>query len=340
MKPTNHRNQSRKSTPWDNLSDEEISPSQSFIKYHHQKHYEDRHPILKLTGESEVINSHIPACCPHCGSDLFVKNGFDKNGVQLYSCKQCRKGFSPVTGTIFDSHKISISEWIDYSYNLFAYVSLTAGSWNNRNSFTTSRYWLEKVFMLLEEYQKDIVLKGKVYLDETFYSVRISDLVLNPDGSKPRGLSENQICIGVACDSRRVYCVLEGYGKPSQDKTLAAFKDHIKKGSALVHDKDNSHALLMQELDLKDEAYDSSQLKKLPDNENPLNRVNQIHNLIKKFFYAHNSFNRVDIAGYINLFSFMMNPPRNKLAKVETLINLGFSVPKVLRYRDFYSKKE
>ena len=176
-------------------------------------------------------------------------------------------------------------------------------------------------------------------MDETFYTVRISDIKLNPDGSKLRGLSENQICIGVACDRRNVYCVLEGLGKPDKEKTLSSFKDHIKQGSALVHDKDNSHSLLMKELNLKDEAYDSNELKKLPDKDNPLNRVNQIHNLIKKFFYAHNSFNREDIKGYIDLFSFMMNPPRNKLEKVRILIDLGFTIPKVLRYRDFYIPK-
>jgi hypothetical protein len=84
---------------------------------------------------------------------------------------------------------LSISDWIDFLYNLFAYVSLSSDSWNNRNSFTTTRYWLEKEFLILDEYQKGIVLKGNVILDETFYPVRISDMELNEDGTKPRGLS-------------------------------------------------------------------------------------------------------------------------------------------------------
>ena len=54
--------------------------------------------------------------------------------------------FRPTTGTIFDSRKISVSEWIEYCLNIFRYVSLNADSWNNRNALSTSKYWLEKLF--------------------------------------------------------------------------------------------------------------------------------------------------------------------------------------------------
>ncbi|MBR0420764.1 MAG: IS1 family transposase [Erysipelotrichaceae bacterium] len=340
MKTKYYRNQSRKATPWDDLDEEDISASQSFIMMHHKKHYEQRHEKLSKAREAEIINDHIPKCCPKCNSDHFIRNGIDKkSGIQQYFCKDCHKRFTSLTGTIYDSHKIPISEWIDFLYNLFAYVSLTADSRNNRNSFTTTRYWLEKLFLILEDYQADIILEGDITPDETFYAVRTSDLIFRDDGKLPRGLSLNQICIGVACDSKHVYCVLEGYGKPSQKKTYEAFKDHIREGSRLIHDSENSHKKLMKELNLTETVYDSKWLKSLPDKQNPLNRVNQIHNLIKKFFYAHNSFNRISIKGYINLFSFMMNPPRDKLEKIDILLNLGFSNPRLLRYRDYYKVK-
>ena len=102
---------------------------------------------------------------------------------------------------------------------------------------------------------------------------------------------------------------------------------------------DNSHQKLIRKLGLKEKAYDSKTIKKLPDKLNPLNKVNTIHSRIKKFFYAHNSFNRASIKGYIDLFSFMMNPPADKFEKIDILLNLGFQIPKLLRYRDFYSDK-
>ena len=158
-------------------------------------------------------------------------------------------------------------------------------------------------------------MKGNVILDETFYSVRLSDIELTEDGKKPRGLSRNQICIGVACDDTHVFCTLEEFGKPSQKKTYEAFKDHIEPGSKLIHDKDNSHKQLIEKLELSEEAYDSKEIKKLPDSQNPLNKVNTIHSLIKKFFYAHSSFNRDSIKGYIDLFPFMMNQRMTGLKK-------------------------
>jgi len=52
----------------------------------------------------------------------------------------------------------AVSEWMEYCLNLFRYLSVTTDSWNNRNAFTTSRYWLEKLFLVLEGYESDIVL--------------------------------------------------------------------------------------------------------------------------------------------------------------------------------------
>ena len=40
------------------------------------------------------------------------------------------------------------------------------------------------------------------------------------------------------------------------------------------------------------------------------------------------------IQDYMNLFAFVRNPPYAPLEKVEKLLNLAFSNPKMLRYRD------
>jgi hypothetical protein len=250
-----------------------------------------------------------------------------------------QKTFTPITKTIFEGHKISISEWIEYSLNLFRYVSVNADSWNNRNAFTTSRYWLEKIFLVLESYQESLKLANQVWFDETFYAVRNEDIIRTEAGNKLRGLSVNQMCIGVACDKSRTICIFEGYGKPSQKKTYKLFKNHIETGSTLIHDNDNAHKKLVKELQLKSIAYDSRELKLMSDKDNPLNRVNRVHYLLKNFLYAHTSFDRDKIQCYLNLFTFVMNPPANHLEKVEILLDLAFSNPITLRYRDFYGLK-
>jgi hypothetical protein len=228
---------------------------------------------------------------------------------------------------------------MDYTLNIIRYVSINADSWNNRNAFTTSRYWLEKMFLVLEAYQSSVKFSGQVWLDETFYSVRSEDIIRTEEGNKLRGLSSNQMCIGVACDKSRTLCIFEGYGKPSQKKTYESFKNHIEVGSTLIHDKENAHRKLVKALQLNSIAYDSSKIKHLRDRDNPLNRVNRIHYLLKNFLHAHTGFVRNRLQGYLNLFAFVMNPPVNNLEKIEILLDLAFRNPKTLRYRELFGSK-
>ena len=157
-----NRSRSRKRTPWDEHND--LTATQEYLQMHYVARYEERHPRLADAGEADMINSYIPAKCPYCSSDDFVCKGFDSIGIRRYKCR-CGKYFKPTTGTIFDSRKIPISEWIEYCLNIFRYVSLNADSWNNRNAISTSKYWLKKLFLTLEAWQKNIVLSDTVWLD-------------------------------------------------------------------------------------------------------------------------------------------------------------------------------
>lgn len=324
---------SRKSTVWDNAGD--LTETQSFIKSKIVEHYDQRHPDLLISGETDMINSFVPTKCPYCGSEFFKKGGKTTNGIQRYRCS-CGKSFVPTTGTIFDEHKISFSEWIEYWMNLFRHVSISVDSWNNKNSFTTSRYWLQKTFLILDGWQDDIVLSGDVWLDETFYPVISSDIQRNDDGAKLRGISKNQMCIGVATDKINTVFILEGYGRPSQGRTYNAFYKHIAPGSHLIHDKEQAHARLVRALSLQSTLYASADLKGLPDSENPLEPVNRQHALLKHFLESHTGFSRENTQGFLDLFSFVTNPPMDLEEKVEKMVILAFKNPKLLRYRDFY----
>jgi len=306
-----------------------------FLKEYYDAHYAARHRNVSESGEAELVNSYPPVKCPYCGSEKFCKRGFSDSGVQRYLCS-CKKTFIPTTGTIFDEHKISISEWMEYCLNLFRHVSITADSWNNKNAFTTSRYWLQKLFLTLENVQDDIVLAGDVWLDETYYSVRSQDIVRKENGDELRGISRNQICIGAATNKIHTVFYIEGTGKPTQKRTLELFERHIQPGSTLIHDKDSAYKKLIKELSLKSVAHSSKDLKGLQDKDNPMNPVNRVHAILTKFLNAHSGFMRDDLQGYLNLFSLVTNPPVDLLEKVEIVIKLAFQNPKSLRYRDFY----
>jgi ISXO2-like transposase domain len=175
----------------------------------------------------------------------------------------------------------------------------------------------QKAVLTLEGYQKDIILSGAVWLDETYYPVISSQIDRKEDGTKYRGLSHNQICIGVATDKQNVICFVEGFGKPTQKKSFNTFSSHITPGSTLIHDKESTHKKLVSELNLVNQAYAADELKGFKDNKNPLDPVNDIHDRLKKFLNAHSGFNRDSLQDYLNLFSFVRNPPYEMLEKVE-----------------------
>ena len=183
-----------------------------------------------------------------------------------------------------------------------------------------------------------IVLRGKAYIDETFYKLRKEDIQMKEDGLQYCGLSRNQICIGIGCDlSSHVFCTIEGNGKTSSKKTLEAFLHHIEPGATLVHDREKSHDSLVKDLHLVSEAHSSKSLKGLPDKENPMDEINQHCRQLKQFLNSHSGFDRANLSDYLNLFAFIVNPPNDPYKKIEILLNRVFENPISLSYREKYS---
>lgn len=333
---TKYRNTSRRRTPWDNK--ENLEPMEAFIKSKYLDSFNHKHPKIDDTDESKLLNNFKVEKCRYCDSKRIKKKGFTSNHLQRYQCADCNKTFTILTNTIFDNHKISITEWIEYCLDLFRYISINTTAKTNKNSATTSKYWLSKLFIILDHIQDNIVLEGDVQIDETFFPIAEKDKTVK-NGKGLRGLSSNQICIGIGFDGHKTYARFEGFGKTSQRKTLAAFENHIKEGSHLIHDKEKSHTILVNKLKLESTSYDANELKKLKDKDNPLQKINHQCYLLKRFLKAHSGFDRTEIQSYINLFCFMQNPPNDHLEKVKILLISAIHLTKSLRFRDLYKKK-
>ena len=323
---------SRQKTPWDNTENNSL---QEFVKSKYKENYKLKHPILLETNEDKILNSIDIKECRYCGSAKIKKHGFTNNHVQKYYCNECNKYFSPTTATIFENHKISITEWIEFLLDLFNYSSTTLISKINKNSMNTSIYWLHKVFLILRNWQNDIILKGNVYIDEMFYSVIKSD-IKTKDGKKLRGLSSNQYCIGIGYDKRNIIAIVEGLGKTSTEKTKIAFEKHIEIGSKLIHDDEKSHRKLVKNLKLIDENYNSLWLKKRKDKDNPLRPINHQCDLIRQFLNIHSGFDRDDLQDYLNLYCFMNSGHKNKLDKTYELLELSLTTTVTLKYRELF----
>jgi transposase-like protein len=333
---TKHNTPSRKRTPWTGKDD--ATPLQSFIDTSNVTNYEKKHPSISDTEESSMLNAYSLDVCRYCKSQRIKKYGFTRNHVRRYRCSDCERIFTVTTGTIFDNHKIPISEWVDYLLGLFRIQSFNSVSKSNRNSDTTTNYWNAKLYLTLRGYQDNIILGGTTFIDETFYKLRKGDIQTKDDGQEYRGLSRNQICIGIGCDlSGHVFCTVEGHGKTSSAKTMDAFSHHIEPGSTLIHDMEKAHGKLVQELKLVSEAYLSKSLKELEDKDNPLNEINQRCRQLKYFLNSHSGFNRANLPDYLNLFAFIVNPPIDPYKKIEIILKRVFENPISLKYRDKYS---
>ncbi|MCI7454645.1 MAG: transposase, partial [Spirochaetales bacterium] len=310
-------------------------PIEEFIVGCTRDNYDKRHIAPGDEREVSLLNSFVPYLCPKCSSGSIIKYGKTGVGLTRYKCKDCSGTFTVITGTIFDQRKISISQWLDFMVMIIGHGSFNLTSKINRNAFTTTKYWMDKLFLILEGWQESIMLEGKIYLDETYYPLMGKDTEKRPDGKGMRGLSRNKMCIGCAWDGKNLICIMEGFGKPSKKHTWESFSSHIKEGSKLIHDGENSHSLLVDKLNLSEEIHTTKETRGLKDKENPMDSINKQHAMLKKFLRAHSGFDRDDLQDYLNFFSFIAsNPDQETLEKVKILLELVFYNPKILRYRN------
>lgn len=336
MKNNTYVSSSRRRTPWEDK--ECLSPLELFIHDEYHDHY-DIHHNTSLTIEADLLNSIEITECRLCGSINISKKGFTANGIQRYRCRCCGRYFTPTTGTIFEDHKISISEWIEYLLNLFGYASISLNSKINKNASTTAKYWLKKVFILLENYQDNIVLEDIIWIDEFYYTVVRKDLYYKENGKLPRGLSRNKYCIGVGCDNHHHYFAkVEGKAKTSVSKTSSTFRNHIREESTINHDSEHSHKKLIEEYKLISNVYETKETKKLEDKDNPMNRINHMCSALRSFLNSHPGFNRDELQDYLNLFVFMMSDPKDKLEKVDILLEMALKTRKSLKFREYFKK--
>ena len=335
MSGSTHKRPAPSATPWDGVPAGRLTPAQLLVSESHRSIYRFRHS--PFSGDATFFNGYPRESCPSCGGNL-TKAGFTASGIQRYRCRACSAVSTAVTGTIFDNRKLPLSAWADFVLQALSYESISAMTREDRRADTTTPYWMAKLFSVLAGIQDDCVLSGTVWIDETYWPVAAKDAVRRADGELPRGLSRNQICIGVGVDdSGLIYLRREGLGKTSKTKTWDAFGGHIAKGSRLVHDMEGAHDVLVSRLELRSERHNSKLLKGLPDKDNPLEPVNRICYLLKCFLGAHSGFDRDDLQGYLDLFSVAVNEPSNKLEKVAMVLDRAMRCPKTLRFREYYN---
>ena len=312
---------------------DELLIESTVLEWYEQKH---RKPSPE---EIAFVNSLPVRGCPHCGSGVIARDGRGSNGIQRYVCRGCGRRFNPLTGTVFDSRKIPISEWIEYLLHLFEYHSTKTSATDNRNSETTGGYWLSKVFAVLRGIQRDVVLKGVVHADEKLFDAPNSAKEkARRKGKRARG-DGCQYYVATATDGRSAFFLVMGRSRPSDKACMRTYGKHIAECSLLIHDGEPSHNSFIDALALRSEVHTSAETKGLPDSENPMDPINDIHDKMEKFMAAHPGYDRARLQDWMNLFWFMWCVPGDKMDKVKAFIKLAVSKRIRIKFRDVFGKK-
>ena len=244
--------------------------------------------------------------------------------MQRHWCEFCLRDFTPISNTVFDDRKVPPERWLEFVRRILTRTTLRDIAEGGRYAMSTIRYWLKKVFFVL---------------DETFIPKRGRDVVRNPDGSKKRGVSVNQRCVMTAMDlAGRAYMHYVCDGKPTKRQCWQCLSNHIAYGSTVVHDEENGFPALVRGLGLRDFPIRSDVAKKRKDPDNPLTPINRLHSEAKGILSCHPNFRQEDIPGWLDLLAFKRRfPDRDK--RFQAFLDLCFRKRGTLRYRDIFGKK-
>lgn len=133
--------------------------------------YKEKKEVLKdlekeSTNQLNRSKDSAVSCCPHCSSELFVKNGH-RGATQNYKCKSCFKVFNSKTGTALHGlHKPEKFE-LYKSLMLEAYYSLKQIAKKVGITVQTAFDWRHKILTAAKENDKNF--EGIVEMDDVWF---------------------------------------------------------------------------------------------------------------------------------------------------------------------------
>ncbi len=277
--------------------------------------------FLTQTAENYV------ASCSISEEHKVVKNGKDKSGRQRYFCQDCGKTFYATQDSLVSNVKQNISVWIRFVRGMLRQKTLQELSEDCGISKSTALSWRLRVFRTLELLAKNVTLEGVVVADDTRLSYNLkgnrgNDFIM-PRKSRARGgantihnYQQNSVCVLCAIDENgNSFSKVVGFGTPSASRICEGFKGKISANASpnvLVTD---GAPYLKKTI----ETYKFSKWEKLttlkkgnrktPDTtgEHNIQRINNYHSRLKRFFRNYNGVSSRYLPGYLLLFDYLQN---------------------------------
>jgi len=277
----------------------------------------DRYGFGTFAEAAALYRPHPP--CPDCGSAGSWRDGLSASGLQRFECAECGRRYNSLTGTVLEFSKKDMPTWVDF-VNLMRFgVPLEGIAANCGVSHPTAFEWRHRVFETVDGYQDRLVLRDRVWIDETY--VNDTDLTKGYGEARKRGLSKQKICIAVAIDvHKNPVAVVCGHGKPSSKRIKDALLAHLAPGSLVIHDREKSHPALIKAAKCTDVAYKA-------DVSDPLYveamaMVNNLCSWLKRYLWRYTGMDPANLQSYLNWYVYLyrVNQARDKWPETERLV--------------------
>ncbi len=286
-------------------------------------------------------------CFVKCGSVAVVKNGKRKDGTQKYVCKDCHHNFTAASGTIISGSKKSLETWIKYIECMLDDDTLEKCAAKCHIHLNTAFLWRHKILEASLKSNSDIVLNGKIEMDETFFRASYKgnhtkgahSFVMPRDSykrghhSKPdrdknlkkimrnRGISMEQVCVPCAITPTRLtvakVCKL---GSVSSLGLVKAFEKHIAPGSFIISDESRAYPSFSAKVGATLFQVDEDAA---PVPEMNIKQVDNLHSQMKRMFnYRFCGVATKYLNNYIELLRLNLLAQRSRENKLNIILNL------------------
>ena len=251
--------------------------------------------------------------CPYCHSQHIIKNGFDKNKVQTYKCKNCKKKFNASNQTLVAHIKLNYEQLTIFFDCMNDKLSIRKTAAKMKVNKATVFLLRHKVLDCISQFRKNIQLKGTVEADETYESINLKGTKKEnmPRFSKPRsskggskrGLSNHQICIASAIDEYD-NCFLEivGTGSITKKEVEKVFNERMEKVETLITDCKSSYEKFAKGKSIKLEQVKSGTY--VNSNGYNLANINSLHSEWSTFLSQFKGVSTKHLQHYLDWFCF------------------------------------
>ena len=245
--------------------------------------------------------------CPECGGEDPWRDGVSGSGLQRFVCRACGRRYNSLTGTVLEYSKSDMPTWVEFVRLMRFNVPLDAVAESCGITHQTAWEWRHRLFATVDGYQDRLVLRDRVWLDETY--IADTDLTHGYGEARKRGLSKQKLCIAVAIDvHKNPVAKVCGHGKPSSRRIRDGLGGNIAQGSTIVGDMERAHNALVKAVGGVHEAYKA-------DVRDPvyLERVAMVNNLcswLKRYLWRFTGMEMKYVQSYLNWYVYLFRVKR------------------------------